>query len=756
MNALSSPVFEFGDFQLDPSKRLLRKAGTMVPLTSRVFETLLFLVEHHGTVLDKERLMAAIWPDSIVEENNLTQNIHTLRRLFGETPGSNRFIVTIPGRGYRFVADVHTRDRSVLPSEGSKPAAPDKSEQPAALTELKSQAQPAVREAQKTFHPRAIFLLCLGLLLGALILFLAIRKSPPPTNQPATSAPLSAPVEGKSIAVLPFENLSTDPENAYFTAGVQEEILSNLAKIADLKVISRTSVSLYASGAVRNAKEIGRQLGVAHLVEGSVQRSNNHLRIHAQLIDTRTDLHLWAQTYDRDLADVFAIQSEIAQAIAIQLNAKISEHERARITSPVTSDLIANDFYQQALAIESQLPRPQNLIRAVELVERAIARDQRFLMAYCTLARMHLTFTNMGYDHAGRHRELAEAAIQKAAALQPDAGEVHLVRGWYLGMEVRDYDRARAELELARRTLPNNAILYFQTAYIDRRQGRWNEAARNLDRAAELDPKNPIILIEVANTLEELGRYDEAAAFGRRALANSRPDDYYIRFFDANLRLQQWGDLRPLREQLNTMLRDGTDDLTAIASTLLFCAVLERDAEAADRALAALPPGDVGLGPGLAGPREWLIGGVARIFNRPEIARPAFETTRAAMEERVRTEPDNASAWSLLGLAEAALGRKEEAIKAGRRACEILPLSKEALSGIRVARQLAKIYAWVGEKDAALQELAKLAGRPGAFDYGELKLHPDWDSLRGDPRFDKLISSVAPKGTPPNDATTTP
>jgi len=697
--------------------------------------------------------MEAVWPDSIVEENNLTQNIYTLRRVFGESPNSHQFIVTVPGRGYRFVADVRTVDRDIRPSQESESSfdptrrSTEAPLQPGpvsatALRELTAFNSDARLKNAKTVKIAPVLLL-IGVLVIMAILFVWVRDDHPTLHASAALAP--SPIREKGIAVLPFENLSADPENAYFTTGVQEEILSNLAKIADLKVISRTSVNLYKSGTTRNAREIGQELGVTHLLEGSVQRSANHLRIHAQLIDSRTDSHIWAQTYDRDLVDLFAIQSEIAQTIVAQLDAKISERERASINQPKTSDLVANDLYQEGLALESQAPQPESLLKAIGFVERAVQRDPQFMIAYCALARMHLICTNMGYDHATPHREMAEAAIKKATELQPDAGEVHLAQGWYLGMERREYDRARAELELARHTLPNSATLYFQIAYVDRRQGRWNEAVRNLEWAVTLDPHNQELLFETANTYQNMHRYAEAAAFGRRVLANSSHNDYNARLFLPNLRLDERADLQPLREELEAILREKPDVTPEIACDLLSVALYERNAEAADRALAAFPPGEIGLGPGLTGPRDWCVGLAARVFDRPEEATRAFETVRSFLEKRVVEKPDDATAWALLGLAEAALGHKEKAIEAGRRACDILPVSKEPLWGSKAQRDLAKIYAWAGEKELASRQLATVSDQLTLFHYGDLKLSPDWDPLRGDPRFEKLVASLAPK-----------
>src|SRR6476619_3512464 len=312
MNGPPGHVYEFGDFHVDAEKRLLWRGDAPVPLTPRVFETLLYMVEHHDTVLDKERLMEAVWPDSIVEENNLTQNISTLRRVFGETPGSHHYIVTVPGRGYRFVAHVKT-------CEPSSATENDRTEGAAPITHTKHRS---------SFTPILLptaAVLAVGV---ALVFFWRSRTQNSPAASVATSsAKITLPE--KSIAVLPFANLSDDKENAFFTEGVQDDILTALAKFADLKVISRTSVATYVAGPRRNLRELGQDLGVANVLEGSVRRAGGKVRVTAQLIETRTNTHLWAETYDRDLADVFAIQSDIAQRIATSLEAKLAPEEKA-------------------------------------------------------------------------------------------------------------------------------------------------------------------------------------------------------------------------------------------------------------------------------------------------------------------------------------------------------------------------------------------------------------------------------------------
>src|SRR6184192_1120128 len=326
----------------------------------------------------------------------------------------------------------------------------------------------------------------------------------------------------KSIAVLPFSNLSKEQENAFFADGVQDEILSDLAKVADLKVISRTSVMPYKSGIARNLRQIGRQLGVAHVVEGSVQRAGNRVRVNAQLVDARTDRHLWGQTYDRDLADVFAIQSEISKTIADQLQAKLSPREEDAIQRSPTSDISAFDLYARAKNIllrTGSIPKADTL-QAVDLLTQAVARDPSFFDAYCQLAFAHDALYFFGYDHTSARLALAEAALQAASRLRPDAGETHLARGQNLYWAYGDYDGALAEVEVARQTLPNDARTFDLMGLIQRRQGHWEESTRNLERAVELNPHDiDTLVLGVASNYWFCRRYAEAKPWSDRALA---------------------------------------------------------------------------------------------------------------------------------------------------------------------------------------------------------------------------------------------
>ena len=462
----------------------------------------------------------------------------------------------------------------------------------------------------------------------------------------------TAEVSSKSIAVLPFENFSDSRENEFFAEGVQDDILTDLAKVADLKVISRTSVMQYKNAAARNLREIGQQLGVSHLLEGSVQRAANRVRVNAQLIDARTDTHLWAQTYDRDLADVFAIQSEIAQTIAEQLEARLSPTERAAIAQPPTTDLVANDLYVRALALDDLANDPgakEGLLQGIRLLEEAVRRDPNFLLAYCLLSETHLDLYWGGFDHTPARREQANLALQHAEQIRPDAGEVHLQKGAYAYHGFRDYDRAIAEFELARRLLPNSARLYVYLASVDRRRARWEDAIRNFDRSVELDPRNAFIFEEAGFTKIGLRRYAEAGLLLERALALA-PQDIFVRATLWQLPYAERADTVPWRSHLNAILKEGNETASHVASLFVYCALAEHDRNAASQALALIPAeGAVNPVSDSLWPRDWYVGLVARSFGDNSGAQNAFTGVRASAEKAVKEQPDYAPAWSILG-----------------------------------------------------------------------------------------------------------
>src|SRR5256884_4054618 len=405
-------------------------------------------------------------------------------------------------------------------------------------------------------------------------------------------------VAEKSIAVLPFENLSEEKDNAFFADGVQDEILTNLARIADLKVISRTSVMQYKTGLQRNLREIVQQLGVAHLLEGSVQRAANRVRVNAQLIDARTDAHLWAQTYDRDLADVFAIQSEIAKSIADQLQAKLSPSEKNAIEQRPTNNVAAFDLYSRAVNLIlsvsfSTADRPA-LLRAVDLLNQAVARDPSFFDAYCRLAYANDNLYFLSGDHTPARLAMAEAAVQVTLRLRPDAGEAHLARAEHLYRGYLDHDGALAELEIARRTLPNDPRVFELTGYILRRRGRQNQGLQSLERALELDPRNFFTLQQIAFSYSILRRYGEETTVLDRAVG-IKPDDVDTKVARASVDFDAKADTRPLHQTLASARAKDPAAMENVANSWFNCALAERDPAAARDALMALGENNFGM-----------------------------------------------------------------------------------------------------------------------------------------------------------------
>src|ERR1043166_4704467 len=601
---------------------------------------------------------------------------------------------------------------------------------PAVPEKLKAARAAAAAKRKRTAF-RWVSVGVLALLAGiAAIGFLFFRYAP-------RFAARALAVPEKSIAVLPFQNLSEEKANAFFADGVQDEILSNLAKVADLKVISRTSVMLYKAGNARNLREIGQQLGVAHVLEGNVQRAGGKVRVNAQLVDTRTDKHLWGQTYDRDLADVFTIQSEIAEKIADQLEAKISPREKAAIEEQPTKDLAAYDLYVRATALIDKAVDWKDCFQAVDLLNQAVARDPGFLLAYCRLAEAHDTLYFTSVDRTPNRIALAKAAIDSAFRLKPDSGEAHLALATHFYLGYLDYDRARDELAIAVRSLPNNERIFEFSGRVDRRQGRWHDAVRNLEHAMELDPRNFNILEAAAVTYSYMRNYGQAKAIFDRIIA-LEPKNIANRLWRARWIAFERADLRPVQGVLGKNFTDNPALLrTAGLPSCFAMALWARNPVAADNALAAITENTFGVRMGsIVFTRAYAAGLVARMKGDEDGARAAFSAARTEQEKVVREQPDDLTQsveLCSLGLIDAALGRKQEALSEGRRAVELLPVTKNAIEGAEVLYFYAAICTQVGERDLAIEQLKTLAKIPAGAHYGELRLDPFWDPLRGDP-----------------------
>jgi TolB-like protein/class 3 adenylate cyclase len=620
-----------------------------------------------------------------------------------------------------------------------------------------SQTPAKLRNRERVAPPKKTnkkwVLIGVALLLVTLVIALLFRTVGTPLREvPQTEAGrprgASLPIPEKSVAVLPFENLSEEKENAYFAGGVQDEILADLAKIADLKVISRTSVMKYRSGPERNLREIAKTLGVSHVVEGSVQRAEGRVRVSAQLIDARNDAHLWAEHYDRDFADIFAIQSEIAQKIADQLRAKLSETEKAVIAERPTSDLVAYAFYTKAKELDTWTNwegDEKNLNQKVELLEKATQRDPNFALAYCALAKTQIDLYSVtGEPEDRKHLELAKKAADAALQLRPDLGEAHLEVARYY-FYAFDYGRAREELKVVRSKLPNNAEALVIEAMIGRHENRWDASLADLQKANDLDPRNNDVVWRLGQIYFEMRRYSEYEQLRKKQAASGILDNLSAQSLLARLKLAQ-GDPVGAQSLLEQVPLDYSPD-PWVWGIRFTTALYLRDYDAADRVIAATPAkwADFAFGEQTS---SWAEGQVARARGDKEKAVAAFAAARKKMEAKF---PDNHDAVYLseVAILDAGLGKKEEAIREARRAVELLPIGNDAVNAPGLIAKLALIYAWTGERERALEQLEKVATIPGAMGsvptYGDLRFNPCWDDLRADPRFEKIVASFAPK-----------
>lgn len=554
-----------------------------------------------------------------------------------------------------------------------------------------------------------------------------------------------APTTG--IAVMPFENLSNDRADASFVDGLQDDIITKLAKIADLKVISRTSVMQYRD--TQNTRQIGEALHISHLLEGSVRKNRDRFHLNVQLIDTRDDTHFWAEQYDGSLNELFAIQSQIAQSVADQLKSKVRRSEKAAIAHAPTGDLVAFDHYVHAktllysVSITAQEVSKDFLLQAVDLLNKAVARDPEFVSAYCQLAKAHGRIYAFDIDHSSTRRDLAEDAVRNAEYLAPHDGETHLARARFLLDCDLNFGAARKELAVAEVLLPNDSELRLLAGYIARRQGRWNESLSSLEKAIQLDPRNFSLWQEIGLNYHLLRRYPEMRTAADQAVAIA-PDDGLTRAFRAFVELVSSGNTGPLHKTIHDVIAKNPASTSSVADLWFDLALCEHDNAEIAQALAVIS--ETGSQPEFVTlPRSFCRGLAARVRGDESAARTAFTTARNELERTVREQPQFASPLSVLGMADAALARKEDAIREGKCAVELCPVSKDAVVGSELMTFLAVIYAWTSEKDLALEQLAETVKIPGIITYGHLRLHPYWDSLRGDPRFEKILASVAPK-----------
>jgi TolB-like protein/Flp pilus assembly protein TadD len=544
----------------------------------------------------------------------------------------------------------------------------------------------------------------------------------------------------KSIAVMPFHNLSDEKENAYFVDGIQDDILTNLSKIGDLKVISRMSVISYRGDGTRNAREIGKALGVGALLEGSVRRAGNRVRVSVQLINANDDEHIWAEDYDRDLTDVFAIQTDLAQKIASSLSAKLSPNEKARLDRRPTENADAYLLFIQAHDYANRLDQFRDIsLKAEELFEQAIKVDPKFAAAFAGLSKVQSWIYHESEPTPAR-REKARRNAEEALRLQPNLPEGHLALGFSYYYGDRDYERALAEFEIAKRDLPNEAEAYMAIGAIQRRQGKWAESNANLEKAATLDPKNVKILVNLGSSYMALRNFEAADKTIDRALAIA-PQSFATIGFKAYLAMLK-GDLTGAEKQLSSISAE-SDPNGMVTWERFWVLKLQRKFP---EALAVVQkfPGEILLTENTApAPKALLEGIVHELQGNKEKAQPAFEHARLVSEKSLREAAEDPWRHAQHGLILAALDRKREAVVEGKRAVELLPEAQDALAGPRITASLAQIYTLTGEFDEAFRLIDHLLGIPSGLTIPLLKLDPAWDPLREDPRFQALIDKYA-------------
>ena len=613
--------------------------------------------------------------------------------------------------------------------------------------ELKSASDQA-KEKVATGKPRrktVRWLLSAGLFLAIILAaWFFYTRYPKLFNQGAAA---TAPTE-RSIAVLPFENISPNKDDAYFADGVQDEILNNLAKIAQLKVISRTSVMQYRTDAKRDLRQIANTLGVATVLEGTVRRDGNHVRISTELVDARNDNTIWADSYDRDLTNIFVIQSEIAQTVASKLSAQLSPEERKDIEEKPTNNLEAYDLYLQA---KQQLEfnywflvssDKEIYSKIISLLEEAIRKDPRFALAYCLIAKAQDNLYFYGIDHTPERRALGDSALNEALRIRPDLPEVHLALASHL-YKLRDFERARVQIAIAAQALHNNSDLLELTADIDQVQGHWEKSTAGLERASTLDPRNPRIFVNLADTYHRLRRYRDAERIADRLIALD-PAQPLNPTFKAQLAFDEKADdLKGVRAAYEALPSSVKDD-PFVEQGRTFLAMCARDFAAAEEIVSKSPNEEMALGSALA-PRRIVILWLQFLRgNHPAVGE--FGAAREQLYRRVKADPSDPFLLTTLAFADVSLGRNEDAMQEGRRAMELRPISEDAVDGPLIAYYVAAVYALANQPDLAFDQLNILVEIPtGLFiNYGCLKTFPSWDPLRKDPRFDKLLAELAP------------
>ena len=716
-------LYRFGSFIANANERTLHKDGRLVPLTRKVFDLLLVLIASTGSLQTRESLMEALWPHRIVGEQSLATKMYALRKALGDNGKEPQYIETVRGIGYRFIAEVEECAADTPTGKADSP----------------SGVNPLTR--RKTALVAIVFFLLVTA--GALTwkLIVAQRHTTGLSPQP------------RSIAVLPFENLSADSTNSYFVSGIQDEILTRIAAISGLKVVARTSTAQYTSHP-EDLPRIAKQLGVSAVLEGSVQKVGDKVLVNVQLINARTLAHIWAHSYTRELRDIFGVEGEIAQEIAGALRTRLIPEESTRLARPPTSDARAYLLFLKGNYLANRLFRREDSTDptiterlAVDYYHRALKLDPNFALAYARLSllesRSYWFATNFDSYQKARISE-SEGAARKAMQLDPDLPEAHLALGYALYYGQRNYAAALKEFNTASERLPNNAGAIAAIGYIHRRQGEWGKALRELREAALLDPRNPHRLKEVAITLTVLRRYDQAEQTYAQTLA-LEPHDYHalVRLAEIKLLTGKPKDALRVLDKIPEQARLG-----GLVSAFRFRAYMYQ--RQPDKALATLKGSPVWqfgrmyykLPSDLLRAEAWVLKGS---WNK---SRHYYSLAFKRLETRLGTWPNDATLWASVGIAQAGLGNHAQAVEAGIRATSILPVGRDAFYGPVYLYDLARIYAAGGDTGRAVSLLDRLLSMPAGecMSAASLQLDPVWDSIRDDSSFQALVREL--KWTP--------
>jgi TolB-like protein/Tfp pilus assembly protein PilF len=587
-----------------------------------------------------------------------------------------------------------------------------------------------------------------AVLAAALLAFQFARTRKSETAEvPKQTAPTAT--LDKSVAVLPFENLSSDKENAFFAQGIQDEIITTLSKISGLRVISRTSTAHYES-TPQNLSEIARQLRVSNVLEGSVQKAGDRVHINVQLIQADNDAHLWAQSYNRQLTDIFGVEAEVAKSIAESLQATLSPQEKARVETKSTTNPDAYVLYLRARDYQT---RPDNLLQdfksAAQLYKQAIALDPNFALAHARLSAV-MSMIYHWFEPTEEIKQAARREADESLRLQPDLGEGHLALGLYFYYEESNYQEALRELNLAAKALPNDGDVGLYIAAVQRRQGDLTQAIAAYQKAEAIDPRNSVTLYDAAQTYFGIRDWPNAVKGMDRVLALA-PDSLNVKIQRAYMEFFWKGSTAPIKAVLESF-PPNLDPDGVVTFSRWDVALMDRDPEAAERALTSAHLQNFVAPTGVPLPKSYLAGCVAVVRKDPVRAQQEFETARPILEQVVMNSPQDGIRHAQLGFLYALMGRKDDALREGQRGEELTSVSKDMINRGTVQAFLALIYARIGDADHAIQLVERLLTTPFAVDYADcsitladLRQRWEWDPLRNDPRFQKILAAPEPK-----------